>query len=128
MLYVKSLIVWLSFGVVAVSFGVAREKILVPRIGELRGHQIGTLAVCAFIAVIIIAAMRWLRPTSRQALAVGLFWVVLTVLFEVVVFHYLFGAPWDKLMADYNMAAGRLWPLVLVTQLVCPWMVVSVEP
>ena len=25
------------------------------------------------------------------------------------------------LLADYDLAAGRLWPLVLVTELVTPW-------
>ena len=124
MLYLKSFLVWLSFSVVAVSFGVLREKLLVPGIGELRAHQVGTVAVCGVIAAVIVAAMRWLRPTSRQAAAVGLFWVVLTLLFEIGVFHYLLGVPWNRVLADYNVAAGRLWPLVLLTQLICPWAVV----
>ena len=29
--------------------------------------------------------------------------------------------PWSELLADYNIFAGRLWPLVLATELAAPW-------
>jgi hypothetical protein len=48
----KSLPVWLLFGVVGILFGALREKLLVARVGELRAHQIGTLAVCFVIAAL----------------------------------------------------------------------------
>lgn len=122
MIFVKSLPVWLSFGVVAVALGGLREKLLVPRLGELRAHQIGTLLACLVIAAIIVVAVRWLRPTAAQAWAIGVLWVVLTVLFELGVFHYAVGVPWERLLADYDLAQGRLWPLVLLTELVGPYL------
>jgi hypothetical protein len=124
MIYLKSLAVWLSFGVVAMALGGLRDSLLTPRIGELRAHQIGTILVCAVIALIIVLSIRWLHPTLSQAIVIGAFWVVLTVVFEFTAFHYIAGEPWERLLANYNVIKGRLWPLVLVTELVVPYLAV----
>lgn len=54
------------------------------------------------------------------AWAVGAGWVLLTVAFEFLAGHYLFGRPWAQLTADYDVLSGRIWPLVLVATLVAP--------
>jgi len=46
--------------------------------------------------------------------------VVLTLLFEFGLGRAL-GRPMETLLADYNILRGRLWPLVLITELVGPW-------
>jgi hypothetical protein len=53
-IYAKAFLVWLSFGVAAVSIGVLREVFLRPRLGELRAHQLGTLVGCAVIFAMIV--------------------------------------------------------------------------
>jgi hypothetical protein len=42
------------------------------------------------------------------------------VAFEFGFGHYVSGAPWTELLADYDVRAGRLWPLVLFTTIVAP--------
>jgi hypothetical protein len=39
----------------------------------------------------------------------------LTLAFEFLAGHYLFGNPWSKLLADYNLLRGHIWVLVLIT-------------
>ena len=39
----------------------------------------------------------------------------MTDCFEFGFFHSEAGAPWEKLLADGNLFAGRLWGLVLPT-------------
>jgi hypothetical protein len=39
--------------------------------------------------------MRWLQPTVSQAAFIGAVWVILTVVFEFAVFHYIVGEPWE---------------------------------
>jgi len=34
----------------------------------------------------------------------------------------LFGTPWDRLFADYNLAQGRVWILVPITTAFAPWL------
>jgi len=41
--------------------------------------------------------------------------VTLTVAFEFLAGHYVFGTPWHQLVADYNIFRGRIWVLVLIT-------------
>jgi hypothetical protein len=45
---------------------------------------------------------------------VGLYWLLLTVAFEFLGGHYLFGKSWENLPADYNLMRGRVWVAVLV--------------
>jgi hypothetical protein len=123
-IFLKALLVWLSFGIVAFAFGALREFFLRSRVGELRAHQIGTLIVCAVIATIIVFAVQWLRPSPQQAIAIGVFWTVLTVTFEFGMFHYIMGEPWERLTSNYNLAVGRLWPLLLLIELVGPYLAV----
>jgi len=49
-----------------------------------------------------------------------LVWVFFTVGFEFLAGHYVFEKAWETLLADYNLAQGRVWILVLVTCLLAP--------
>ena len=51
---------------------------------------------------------------------IGAGWVVLTLAFEFLAGHYLFANSWERLLADYNVAQGRIWILVLITTLLAP--------
>ncbi len=114
---------WLAFMVIAVASGLLRETLLTPHLGEHAAHQLGTVVVCLLIAAVIVISLRRLRPTPAQALGVGIAWVVMTVIFEFGVFHFIIGHPMSVLLADYDLGAGRLWPLVLLTELLTPWLV-----
>jgi hypothetical protein len=49
--------------------------------------------------------------------------LALTAAFELLFGRYVAGASWESLLADYDLRRGRLWPLVLVTLLLAPWLV-----
>ena len=55
---------------------------------------------------------RWPIPTTRDALLIGAMWAVLTVLFGFGLGHWILGSPWSQLLANYDLAAGRIWVLV----------------
>jgi hypothetical protein len=52
-------------------------------------------------------------------------WVTLSVSFEFLVGHYVLDQPWAALVHDYNLFAGRVWILVLMTELIGPWFMAS---
>ncbi len=114
---------WLVFMIIAITSGALREWLLTPRLGEHAAHQVGTLVVCLLIAAVIVPGIRRLQPTPPQALALGATWMAMTIAFEFGVFHVIVGHPMAALLADYNLADGRLWPLVLLTELLTPWIV-----
>jgi len=124
-LYLKAFLAWFLFGVTAVLLGAAREKLLRPRLSDLAAHQVETLVVCAVIFAFTVGFVRWARPSGSEAWAIGCFWVILTLAFEIGIFHFVLGKPMAELTADFNILRGHLWPLVLLTELIGPAMVRS---
>ena len=104
--------------------GALREIVLIPRLGDRTGHIISTLLLSATILAMAWFIIPWVRPASIQdAWLAGILWVLLTLAFEFLAGHYLFHNSWEKLLADYNVARGRIWILVLVTTLLAPVLV-----
>ena len=117
----RSIAIWFALLGIAIINGGVRSAWISPRLGEYAGHVLSTIVLCAFIAWLALASIRWVAPAGlREAFLVGMLWVVLTLAFEFIGGHYLFGNPWPKLLADYDIMHGRLWLLVLVTNLLAP--------
>ncbi|HEX5760615.1 MAG TPA: hypothetical protein VF121_15620 [Thermoanaerobaculia bacterium] len=119
-IYAKGFAAWLGFGAVVVALGAVREALLRPRLGALRAEQLETIVASAAVLALIVWFVRATRTTRRQALVLGVAWVVLTLLFEFGVFHLALGVPMDELLAAFDLPHGRLWPLFLLTLLVGP--------
>jgi hypothetical protein len=117
----RALVVWFGLLAAAIANGAVREALILPRTGELAAHAISTITLSAAILAISWLAVPWIDPASAaRALQVGGVWVALTVGFEFLAGHYLFGASWERLLADYNLLGGRIWVIVLLTTLVAP--------
>lgn len=121
MFWLWAVLAWLGFAVLAVACGALRVKLVQPLVGEGVAHVLGTLAVCALFLWLIVRFTAWLdvRDTARL-LALGAVWTVLTIAFEFGFGHWVAGHSWERLLADYNVAAGRIWVLVLLTMLLGP--------
>jgi hypothetical protein len=120
-MYLRALNVWLLQLALAIVNGLFREAVLIPRLGTASAHVVSTLLLCCAILVITWLTIRWIGVArAGDALRIGLLWVSLTLAFEFGAGHYLFGHPWERLLADYDVASGRIWPLVLVTTLCAP--------
>jgi len=125
MFWLYATLTWLCFAALAVGLGTLRVLFLEPLVGEPVAHVLGTLAGCAlFLAIIHWFVGRFVGRAALRAaglrargrlLALGLFWTILTIAFEFGFGHYVLGHPWARLLADYNLLAGRLWVLVLLT-------------
>jgi hypothetical protein len=117
----RALLVWLLLLIVAVANGALREGLITPRFGEAAGHVVSTLTLCAAILAAAWATIRWIGVAARRdAVRVGGLWVLLTLAFELLAGHYLFGAPWQRLLADYDVLRGHIWILVPVTTALAP--------
>jgi hypothetical protein len=106
---------WLGATTLGMANGGIRELVYADRVGELAAHQISTATLLAALTYYIwLVDQRWPLPTTRTALAIGGVWAALTVLFEFGLGHYVLGSAWSDLLANYNLAAGRIWVLVPV--------------
>ena len=117
----RASIVWFGILLVAIANGAFRQGVLIPRVGDASGHVVSTLMLSLAVVLVTWFTIGWIGPrTRRDAWLVGGCWLTLTVAFEFLAGHYLFGTPWPVLLADYNVLRGRVWPLVLVVTFVAP--------
>ncbi len=120
-MHVRSLAIWCLLLAVAVLNGGTRDALISPRAGERAAHVISTAILCAAILIAAWLSIGWIgAQSSTDAIVIGVEWFVLTVAFEFLAGHYLFGEDWEVLLADYNLARGRVWALVLVANLLAP--------
>jgi hypothetical protein len=124
----RSVVIWLAILATAIANGAFREGVLIPRMGETMGRAASTLLLSLAVIVVTWLTIGWIRPaTSRDTWMIGGFWLALTLAFEFLGGHYLFGTPWRILLADYNVFNGRIWPLVLVTTFFAPALVARLK-
>jgi hypothetical protein len=118
---VRAVVIWCALLMIASINGLVREALLIPRMGEVGGRAISTLALSALIVVLTWISIGWIAPRSaQQTWTVGVIWVLLTLAFEFLAGHYVFHNAWSRLLEDYNVVRGRIWILVLITTLVSP--------
>lgn len=117
----RTIAIWLVLVVLAILNGGVREAVLVPQLGAATAHVVSTILLCGLILAVSWFATRWIGPpTARAALAVGAVWLLLTLAFEFLAGHFLFGKAWPVLLADYNLLGGRIWVFVPIVTLVAP--------
>ncbi len=120
MLY-KHILSWFGLLVIAVINGALREATYKPLVGDLAAHQLSTLSGIILFGIFIwYINKRWQLESAKQAWAVGLIWLAMTICFEFLFFHYIGGKPWEVLLHDYNIFEGRIWVLVLMWVAVAP--------
>jgi len=117
--------VWVIFGILTIINGIIRNRFYAHVIGEYPAHVISTIIAICFIVIGTYLFLRFIgiEYSNVELLLIGVFWVILTVLFEFVFGHYVVGNSWERLLADYNILDGRLWSLFLLTALISPWLI-----
>ncbi len=119
---VRYVIAWFALLVVAVANGALRQLTFGRHMSELGAHQLSTLVGSALIGIFIwFVVRRWPPSGDRQALLIGLLWLVLTVAFEFFMGLALARRPLPDVLRDYNLLQGRVWVLFLVWLTLAPW-------
>lgn len=123
MMKLRYLIAWFVLLLVAVVNGGLRDLTYGKQVSELLANQIScVIGILLFAVVISQYVRRWPPASAREAWFIGVFWMALTVAFEFLFFHYVGGHTWEALLANYDLASGRLWPLILLWVLVAPYL------
>ncbi len=109
--------------IIAIANGALRQLTFAKSMSELRAHQLSTLTGSVLIGIFIWVVVRIWRPSSaRQALAIGIVWLVLTVAFEFIFGRFVMHHPWTRLLNDYNLYEGRLWTVFLAWLTIAPYL------
>jgi hypothetical protein len=120
-MHLSALWMWLGMLVLAVVGGGVRERLLAPKWGSLWAGQVETLGIAALFAIGIVLYARWLRMAPSEAMIVGAAWCLLTICFETLLGRAILKQPWSTVIANYDVVAGSLWPIVLLVMLVTPY-------
>jgi len=118
----KSFVIWLAIIPLAFLNGGLREMVINPLIGEKYGQSISGVLLC-----IIIFAVCWLciprigTGTTKTYCIIGLWWILLTILFETG-FGLLIGNTFTELLKAYDITTGNLWLLVVLFLGIAPWL------
>ncbi len=112
---------WFVLAAVAIANGTLRQFVYGPWLSELSAHQLSTFTGIVFTGLAAAALhRRYPIPTLRQAAAIGAAWLTMTIAFEFGFGHYVAGHSWQRLLADYDLSAGRLWSLFLLWIAILP--------
>ncbi len=119
--FLKYLVAWFPMLLLAIANGALREFVFKKYMGELTAHQLSTFSLLVLFAVYTGFVMHYFPPASaNEAILLGLFWLVLTLLFEFGFGRYR-GNSWEKLLEDYNLVKGRLWILIPLWVAIAPY-------
>ncbi len=119
---IRYVIVWVPMLAIAIANGALRQATFGKALSELRAHQLSTLIGSVFMGLFIRFVIRaWPPSSGRQALLIGLVWLVLTVAFEFFMGLVLAQKPISEVLHDYNLFAGRVWVLFLIWLTLAPW-------
>jgi hypothetical protein len=117
---------WLLLAVVMSANGIFRELGLVPLVGRSRAGVLSAALGITIILTVTRFAYRQPKQSARSRKAVSptdvsLTWLMMTVAFEELFGHYVDGKSWSELAANYAIWRGELWPLVLLTVVLAPF-------
>ena len=107
---------------IAVANGALRRATFAKIMPEVRAHQLSTLIGSVLIGLFIwLVIRRWPPSSGRQALLIGIIWVLLTVSFEFFMGLVLAHRSLAEVFRDYNLLEGRVWVLFLIWLTLAPW-------
>jgi len=118
---IRTVLIWFVLLIIAILNGGFREGALVGKMGRGLAQAVSTVMLSVLILALGWISVPWIGPqTLQEAWTIGVIWVLLTLAFEFLGGHFLFGMPWQELLADYNLFAGRIWLMVLIVTLMTP--------
>lgn len=119
---IKLIGVWCLLAVVMIGNGIFRESLLLESFGRRNADIFSAVLGIALILGITRPFLKPLAGRSAKELAViSVAWVAMTLVFEFVFGHWVDGKSWSELLGNYAIWRGRLWPLVLASLAVAPF-------
>lgn len=124
----RAFLVWLIIIGVETGHGILRSLLLMPAVGDFRARQISVFTGSVLIFGVAYVFIDWILARTRNGLiVVGLLWVLLTVIFEVVLGRLVLGLPWTRITEDYDLSKGGLLGLGLLFMAAAPSLALSLR-
>lgn len=117
-------IIWFGFFVLAFLNGTLREVFIKKIIMEPWAHHLSALTGILFFTVYLYFVWEKTKiQTEQEAILIGVYWFVLTILAETfIVSRFIGKQSWKEILNNYNLFAGQLWPLVVLWIGIMPYL------
>jgi hypothetical protein len=121
----RAALTWVAMIPVAILNGTFREVALKRVLDDQPARQISVATASLAFLVLVYLIMREyvVDETDQRLLRIGLTWLAATILFEFGFGHFIDGKSWGELAHDYNIFAGRLWPIFLGIEAAAPLLI-----
>jgi hypothetical protein len=127
-LLLKALALWFAILVLAVINGALREMALIPVFGSAAGLVMSGIILSVCIFLVAWAGAPWYgRLILHQWVLIGAFWLLLTLIFEFGFGRIVQHKTWLELLEAYTFRGGNIWPLVLLSTFIAPWLAARVR-
>lgn len=122
MFYVYGLIAWFALLISAIINGTVRDFCYPKKIKKLQAHRISTFTLVFLINLVTYLFLKITNatPSKKELWILGLGWLIMTLAFEFLFFHYIGKHSWKELFDQYNLKKGKIWILVLIATLLAP--------
>lgn len=119
---------WVLILLFAIGNGALREALLMPALGAVAGMVISGLLLIAAVWLVSYLLLR-VRPAQLpiHGLWLGIGWLVATLAFEFGFGMAVQGKALAELLVAYSFAGGNLWPLVLLSVLIAPYLLTRLQ-
>ncbi len=115
---------WFPMVFIAIANGIIRETAYAKFMSELSAHQLSSVtAITLFTFYTFFCQNLFPLHSSKEAILIGLMWLIMTIAFEFVFGHFIMKNSWVKLFSDYNILKGKIWILVLLALATLPFIV-----
>ncbi len=108
--------------IAAILNGLFREKILIPGIGASKALFLSGIFLSLFIITIVAVSIGIFgKLRVKEYFMIGGFWVILTLVFEIVLGVVIRARPFEEIIKLFNICTGNLFLLVILTTFFSPW-------
>lgn len=122
MIWMRAFLLWAAIVPLAIANGAFRDGVLVRILGSVAARLCSGSILSVAIVVWTFLTISWLGhlPPSTY-IAIGVFWLFLTVAFEFAFGRLVAKRTWPELLRAYRFTGGDIWPIVLVVVAVSPF-------
>lgn len=117
----RAFLVWLIIIIAESIHGTIRQLFLAPLVGDFTARRIAVFTGMILIFLITYFFIRWINaPSVKSLFAIGLMWVVLTVVFEFGLGIFIFGYSSERMFEDYDLTRGGLMGFGMLFMFLAP--------
>ncbi|MBS1812128.1 MAG: hypothetical protein JST84_28450 [Acidobacteria bacterium] len=118
----RAFVIWLVIIGAEFIHGILRVLLLEPRVGDFRARQIAVFSGAMIICTIAFIFVHWLKACRiTELLFIGVFWLVLTIAFELILGRAILGLSWERVLSDYDLMHGGLLPFGMLILMFSPY-------